>query len=343
MLRGPASPLRQIVASDGARFFLAAAVAALLVTVVAGAAGLARVLPILLDPEVPRRAARPFLLGLLALSLEVGILVGWALGFAEVAVRSRERGEARARMALGESPGRRILRLWPVLVLLSCLGAIASLAWGRDARAPGRVARALLEEGRIACESKTERSVVDVPLVRASWLCRPERAPLLVGEGAGVDFVARELVIADDLGSLEGREVQILVRAASPVRLYVAEVRLGGLVPFSAPSSVPPIARALALVSAALLAAVLSTHSALRDGRRVVAWIVALAGPAATLTALRLCERAAIGDLRLVAIPAASAVGIFTVRLLLFVLARLRDAHARRGRPLARSTTLGGR
>ena len=86
----------------------AAMVAALVVALMAAAAGMARVLPMLLNPEVPSRAARPFLFGVLALSCEVGFLVGWPLGWAEVAVRSRERGEARARLALGESPVRRM-------------------------------------------------------------------------------------------------------------------------------------------------------------------------------------------------------------------------------------------
>ncbi|MEO7096088.1 MAG: hypothetical protein ABI175_22695, partial [Polyangiales bacterium] len=145
--------LRAAFAEDPARFALAAIVAALVVALVAAAAGVARILPTLLDPGVPARAARPFLAGLAALSLEVGALVGWPLGWTEAAVRSRERGEARARMALGEAPFQRLARLWPAILLLSILASAGSIVWGRDARGPGRVARALLEEGRKSCQA----------------------------------------------------------------------------------------------------------------------------------------------------------------------------------------------
>lgn len=289
----------------------------------------------LLDPEVPARAARPFLLGLASLSLEVGALVGWSIGWTEVGIRSRERGEARARMALGEAPWLRIARAWPAIVALSALTAASSLAWGQDARAPGRVARALIEEGRRACEASASPRVIDVPLVRASWTCRPGRAPILVGQGAGsasaLDFAASTLIPADDLASIVARDVQVLLPTATPTTLHLGEVRIVGLVPFTAPSSVPPALRAMAIVLSALASAALSTASALRSegGARAVAWGVAIVGPAAALAVLRACERAAISDLRLLSVPVAAAVATLFARVVVVTVASL----VRRRRP----------
>lgn len=320
--------LRALLAPDPARFLAAALVASAVVTLIAAAAGLARVLPILLDPEVPRRAARPFLIGLFALSLEVGALIGWPLGFTEVALRSVERGEARARMALGEGPWQRVARLAPALIALSLLTAVGSLAWGRDARAPGRVARALIEEARSACASSTEARVVDVPLVRASWLCRPGAAPLLVGEGAGgassIDFLARSFEVTDDLTEVKLGTAQVLVPTSTPVRLRLGEVRVIHLVPFSAPSSVPPALRATVIVLSALASAVLATIVALRDRRhRAVTWMIAIVGPATTLSVLRACERVAIGDARLLIVPIAAVAATVAARGLVRAIALL--------------------
>lgn len=310
--------LRGALAPDPARFLAAAVVASVVVAFVAAAAGLARVLPILLDPEVPRRAARPFLVGLLALAVEIGALVGWSLGFVEAALRSVERGEARARMALGESPRRRLARLWPALIALSLATAVGSLAWGRDARAPGRVARALVEEARVACEAATRPRVVDVPLVRASWLCRPGRPPVLLGEGTGgsLDFLAGSFHVADDLSAVTLKDAQVLLATQTPTRLRLGEARVIHLVPFSAPSSIPPLSRASAMVLAALASALLATASALRSEspHRAIAWAVAIAGPAATLVALRACERAEIADARLVVVPLAAVASALLAR-----------------------------
>lgn len=332
---------RAALAPDPARFLAAALVASAVVTVIAAAAGLARVLPILLDPEVPRRAARPFLVGLLALSLEVGALVGWSLGWTEAALRSVERGEARARMALGESPWRRVLGLTPVVLALAALTALGSLAWGRDARAPGRVARALVEEARVVCASATEARVVDVPLVRAAWLCRPGRAPVLVGEGAGsaaaIDFIASGFHVTDDLTAVSVKDAQVLLPTETPVRLRLGEARVIHLVPFSAPSSVPPALRAFAIVAAAIASALLATVSALRNdtGHRAVAWAIAVAGPAATLSVLRACERALIGDARLLVVPLAAIAASISARAVVLAIVLL--VAKRRARYAARA------
>lgn len=322
--------LRVVLAPDAARFFAAAVVATAVVTFVAAAAGLARVLPILLDPEVPRRAARPFLVGLLALSVEVGALVGVPLGFVEAAVRSVERGEARARMALGEAPWVRLWRAWPAFVLLAIGAAFGSLAWGRDARAPGSVARALVEEARRDCLGATTPRVVDVPLVRASWLCRPARAPVLLGEGTGgsLDFLASSFDVADDLSSVKLTDADVLLATSTPTRLRIHEVNVRHLMPFSAPSSVPPALRATVIVLSMLVSAWIATLSALRreGGHRAIAWAIAIAGPAATLAVLRACERAELSDARLLVVPLAALGASLLARLLRLATRRLARA-----------------
>lgn len=330
--------LRALLAPDPARFFAAALVASLVIAVLAAAAGLARVLPILLDPDVPRRAARPFVVGLIALAIEVGFLVGWPLGFTEAALRSVERGEARARMALGERPLQRVSRLWVALLCLSLLTAIGSVAWGRDARAPGRVARALVNEARVACEGARAPTVVDVPLVRASWLCRPGAPPVLVGEGAGsasaIDFLARSFDVTDDLTAVHIEGAQVLFPTETPTRLRVGKARVAHLVPFSAPSSVPPVVRALAIVLSALLSATLSMVVVLRGygGHRAVSWAIAIAGPAATLSVLRTCERLQIADARLLLVPvsavAATIAAAVVVRAIAILVARRSARYA---------------
>ncbi|MGZ3477955.1 MAG: hypothetical protein ACXVCJ_25880, partial [Polyangiales bacterium] len=265
-----------------------------------------------------------------------GFLVGWPLGWAEVAVRSRERGEARARLALGESPLRRVVGLWPAIALLGLVTALGSASWGRDARAPGRVARALIAEAREACVKKTAPEVVDVPLVRASFLCRPGKAPLLAAEGAGnaaaIDFLASDLDIADDLGSLSARDVQVLLPPPSSVRMHFLEARVRGLAPFSAPSSVKPLVRAALIVGAATLCAMLVAAAALRRtaGHRAVDWMIALAGPSATLAALRACERGGIADARLLVVPLAAAFATVAAELAVAAIARWRYARLAR-------------
>lgn len=212
----------------------------------------------------------------------------------------------------------------PAIVVLAALATSGSLAWGRDARNPGRVARALIDEVRVACtnEISHERTTaIAVPLVHATWLCRPGHAPLLLGEGAGsaaaVDFVAGSLEVSDDLSSISAHETQILIPAASPTRVVVHEARIVGLVPFSAPSSVPPLARAAAIVIAALASAAIATASALRGEVhvRAGAWVIALAGPAATLAVLRACEQAHVGDARLAVVPLAAIASTLLARL----------------------------
>ena len=313
--RALARDVRAALAPDLVRFAFAAIVAALVVALVAGLAFASSVLPTLLDPEVPARVARPILAGVVALALETGAVVGWPIGWVEACVRSRERGEARARMALGESPWRRIAGLAPTIALLAILAAAGSVAWGRDARAPGRLARGLVAAGEARCREAIERGearVVVVPVVHVAFLCAKGERPWLVGQGAGgaasVDFAARALDVADNLSGFELTDAQLLVPAKAPTRVSVHTARVTGLSPYSTPSSVPPWLRATALVLAAMGAAIVAMRFTLtsRTTARAALFALALAGPAAALATLRACERAHLGDLRLLAVPLAA-------------------------------------
>ncbi|MBX7197239.1 MAG: hypothetical protein K1X94_34635, partial [Sandaracinaceae bacterium] len=152
--------------------------------------------------------------------------------------------------------------------------------------------------------------VVDVPLVRASWLCRPAKMPVLLGEGTGgsLDFLASRFEVADDLSSVLITDADVLLATSTPTHLHVDRVVVRHLVPFSAPSSVPPWLRAVVIVSSMLVSAWVAALSALRrEGRhRAIAWALALAGPATALTVLRAFERAEVGDARLLLVPLAA-------------------------------------
>src|SRR5262249_35306720 len=114
-----------------------------LVALVSLAAAAVRVGPWLLEPDVPWRVAAPVARGLTFVALEVALLVGWPVGWVLAAQRFSERGEARVLLLLGERPAVTVLRLaTQACVLSACLVAISWLG-GRDAREPGRVARAL--------------------------------------------------------------------------------------------------------------------------------------------------------------------------------------------------------
>ncbi len=331
--------LRSFFARDGLRFGLAAGLASVAVSLATLAAGLSRVLPLLVERDVPLRASVPLFFGVLALSLEVGMLVGWPVGWVEAALRSRERGEARARRALGESPLRRVARLLPTAVVLFGFAFFASVAWGRDARAPGRIARELLAKARTACAGVRVNTVQHVPLVRASWLCRPNDAtPLLLGEAAGgIDYVARDLFIADDLRGIEADEAQIL--APSSVRIVAGHAKVQGLTPYTAPSSVPAEHRGLALASAGLVSALLATWVAIARprGPRALSWAIAAAGPGAALLAIRSCERLALAGGKLVVVPLSALAGVIgaTVVVAVGVEIAKRLRHARRARQRA--------
>ena len=90
--------------------------------------------------------------------------------------------------------------------------------------------------------------------------------------------------------------------------------------------------RALVIVAAAIACAMLAAAASLRrtSGHRAVDSILALAGPSATLTALRACERARIGDARLALVPLAAVGATLAAELAVAAIARWRYAREAR-------------
>ncbi|MFO0571355.1 MAG: hypothetical protein U0263_37345 [Polyangiaceae bacterium] len=77
------------------------------------AAGLVRLLPWLVSPEVPLDVSLPFARALGAGATEMAFLIGAPLGTALAVARFVERGEARALHALGVTPARIARSLFP--------------------------------------------------------------------------------------------------------------------------------------------------------------------------------------------------------------------------------------
>jgi len=262
-------------------------------------AALVRLLPWLLDPNVPLRVAGPFARSVMELVLEAAVLVGWPLGWALAAYRFADRGEARVLMLLGESPARTARALWRSALPFAVVLAVASATGARDAGAPGRVAQQLVEEGRRSCTASPEPATFAVPFVGASWLCAPGHAPRLYGRGpgslAGASFTASDARISGDMRRIELDDARLdLTTKSFPVDVHVDTLVLRGMAPWAHASNVPPWFRAWIIVAAAAAAAFVALEAGLRRlGRGPIAAVaVGAAGPLAALGLMRALERA---------------------------------------------------
>ncbi len=260
-------------------------------------AGAVRILPWVLDPEVPARVALPFARGVAELAVEAAVMVGWPIGFALAAQRFAERGEARAMMLLGESPAKTALAQWPVALPLAALLALASALGALDASAPGRMAQDLLDQGRAACAAASEPRTYAIPFVDATWLCAPSSAPVLYGSGPGslhsVAFSARNARIAGDMRRINLDDARFSLSSLD-AKVHANRVVLRGMSPWTHASNVPPIERALVVVLAAALAAGAAIWAAVTGRAKGPLLAIALGalGPLAALGLMRALERA---------------------------------------------------
>jgi len=285
-----------------------------LATLVAGAV---RVLPWVLDPNVPARVALPFARGVVELAIEAAVLVGWPIGWALAAHRFAERGEARAMMLLGESPLRTAAAAWRRAAPLACVLAVASGAGALDASAPGRMAQALIEQGRAACASASSTRTFAVPFVDATWLCSgPGSAPVLYGSGPGamrsVAFTAKDAHVAGDMRRIELDDARLSVSSsASNVSVHVAHLTIHGMAPWVHASNVPAPLRAFVAVLAAALAAVAAAAACVAPRPifrgTFAAVLVGAVGPLAALAFMRALERAGAPAVWFLLTPIASA------------------------------------
>jgi hypothetical protein len=311
---------------------LPALTASLVLFVVAVAASLVRVLPFLLDPRVPLRAAWPFARGLLGLAGEASLLVGWPIGWAIATARRVDRGEARLFALLGESPWRTALRLLPEAAALSlALGAV-SLAGGKDAEAPGGVVDALLAQARASCAHATKPAAYAVPLANATWLCRPRESGGPVDVRLALDasaffgassapVTATSAEVAGDLRAIDLTDARFSVfsadastdsgAGATPLfRLHAGHVHLQGLPPWARASSLAAWARALMIVASAFFASTIAVAKLLATRASPGPWLAlasGAAGPLAALGVLRLLETRGTAPLAFVLVPIAAA------------------------------------
>ncbi len=266
---------------------------------VALSAGVVRVLPWVLEPDVPWRVALPFARSLAAVALEAAILVGFPIGFALACARFANRGEARVLELLGERPTRTALRLMPQAVAFALVIALSSALGGADASAPGNVATHLIEEGQSSCARADHKTTYSVPLVGVTWLCAPNTTPRVYGHGPAsmskVSFTAESAHIAGDMRRIDLHEATLMIgnTADAPhARLHAFTLR--GLSPWATASTLPPWMRAVVMSSSAIACAMIAAWATLRRLARspLSSIVVGAAGSLAALGAVRAMERA---------------------------------------------------
>jgi hypothetical protein len=259
-------------------------------------AGALRIIPWLVDPDVPPEALGPFVRGALSLSVEAALLVGWPLGWCLTAERAVTRGEWSAVESLGERADVAALRLLPQLAAPALVLTVASMVWARDTHAPGLVARELVMGAGRACAEATSPETLRVPVVEATWLCAPGQTPRVFLRGPGglrqVLLTATDLVPSGDLRAVELTDVHV---ATTNFHLQAGKIAVRGLQPFVGSDPSAPWARMAALVLSLTLTAWLAFREPLRGALRgrLSAVLTGASGPLVALFALRALERTA--------------------------------------------------
>lgn len=327
-----------------------------------------RLLPWMLVPSIPWQARLTLITLLLSVCVENAVFLGWPVGWALAASSVR---------SLREHPRRAMKRLalhcvWYALVLFA-----TSFASAQDAALPGRLVRELLASSKDECaervsstsllsptehgasaESQPVPSVV-VPLLGATWLCGGAR-PLLVGRAPFTKdaiYTARDLTVSDDLRRVDLVDARVLTMqsasnreeglgsaSVASLRGHFRNVSLRGFAPFARASAVPPVARAVTVVSSGLAAsnaALFALGWLSRQRARKVnpdgalgfgkALLIGLAGPLVAMVALHAIDVRIPDDRRgvwltaMAAVPFAAAASPFAVA----ALVALVDAWAR--------------
>jgi hypothetical protein len=283
---------------------------------VAALAGAVRVLPILLAPGVPSRVALPLARGALGVALETSLFVAPPLAWAVAAARLVDRGEARALHALGVRPLRIVASGWPAALVVAVAAALASASWGREAAAPGRLARQLVADARLACIGDTigGPAAVDVPLVGLSWACFPGQPPRALGRppfgGGRAAFAAREIELADDLRAIHFEELTVVApvgaRGIEHARMRAGRAHVHGMAPLGRASNLGVLARTVLLAASAVALAVAAAMAVLvlevRNSAAAAALGVLAAG--ASLLVFSALERGSTMASAYLAVPA---------------------------------------
>jgi hypothetical protein len=288
-----------------------------------------RLLPWALAPDVAWGPLEVFARGVLVVGFETALLVALPVAWALAAASLNDRGEARACLLSGASPGALARATVPLGLALSSAMLWPSAVWGRDASRAGVVARGLVRSARDGCDP-AERPVSEVPLARATWLCPSEGpARLVVSLGTGLVAGVDEVVVAEDLRTLWAENVSLDVRGPPAVHLQARQGVLTGLPPFARAAGPSQRLRPWFVVSGALAGAMAVMTVLVRhlEARRAVALGLGGASSACGLSLLVLCERLGLGPLWYATLPLAMIAPPWAWRCGLALI-----AHARRTR-----------
>ena len=261
------------------------------------AAGVVRLLPWLLAPEVPFEVALPFARALGAATTETVVLTALPIGFALAAAAFNSRGETRALAALGMSPARLTASTWLSVCLIAIVTYAGGMAWGSSADVPGQFAAQLVRQGRASCARANRPRSASVPLVGVTWLCFPNAAPRVTGPLPGSAsrawFSASNLVPSDDLREVSLTDLRIVTRVGDGEKRLDLRVREGtvrGLPAWGRSAKLRPAVRGALASATGLLLALVATFAVLLLGveRR---WTALALGGAPAVLALFVLHR----------------------------------------------------
>ena len=296
-------------------------------------AGSVRVLPWLLDPDVPWRVAAPFARGLAEVALEGAIVVGWPLGWALACVGAVESREAIVLQTLGEPPATTTGRLAPqAMWLAAALCGVAAVA-GSDAAAPGRMATEMVREGRGSCTRARAPIAYIVPFTGLAWLCAPGRSPRFAGVVPAAMgrtlLTAADARITGDFRTIELDDARLALPGETPVSVHAGGLTMRGMAPWARASTLPPALRAVLLAFSAWIAGSVAAYGVLRLAvrARVTGIVLGAIGPLAALGSLRMLERADAPPLAYCVVPLVAGT---SAALALALLAALQAAWVRR-------------
>ncbi len=304
--------------------------------VLAVAAGVVRLLPWLLAPEVPLRVAIPFAKALAGTALETAALVGPPLGFAAGAARLVERGEARALTALGTSPAGLVARSAGAMLAVLAVAWLACATWNADAGIPGRFAAGLVAQGKASCSGARQPHASLVPIFNVTWLCFPGRPPRVTGALPGMPrgegwFTASALEPSDDLQRLDLEQLELVTRQHDPapaVHIKAAHATVRGLPGWGRPDKLGPAMRAALVVVTSLALGLLCALLVVRSSIASRLAALALGGSAAlaALSALHAVDRSSSSATWYALVPAAGAAAALVLAAGFSLLARWRVA-----------------
>lgn len=287
----------------------AAGLAMLVVLGIAVAAGTVRLLPWIVAPDVPLGLAAPFARILATTAIEASVLLGLPAGLVAAAALLVERGEARALLGLGASPGRLLRPVAALALVPAATAAVVAVAF--ETEAPGQLSARLVDAGRESCVSRDAPRAIEVPLATVTWLCFPT-GPRLVGRVPGLSrdvwFSASGLRPSDDLRRIDLDEVTLgAALSGRIVSIRATRATVAGLPTWGVPGGARGVHRALIVGSSAWLLAVAASWLVLRGGHAsaIGATAVTLLAAVTMLAVLRMVDSRAGPWLRAVAVPAA--------------------------------------